>query len=118
MTAPTINLRDIDLDALRRRIRRVLMTGQVLAGLGMGATLSVGAILATELSGSSAWSGSAATLITLGAAMASFPLARLAQARGRSWSLGLGAWVASLGAVIAVMSTVTTWFPLLLVGLL
>ncbi len=118
MTAPTINLRDIDLDALRRRIRRVLMTGQVLAGLGMGATLSVGAILATELSGSSAWSGSAATLITLGAALASFPLARLAQARGRSWSLGLGAWVASLGAVIAVLSTVTTWFPLLLVGLL
>lgn len=118
MTAPTINLRDINIDALRRRIRRVLMTGQVLAGLGMGATLSVGAILATELSGSSAWSGSAATLITLGAALASFPLARLAQARGRSWSLGIGAWVASFGAVIAVLSTVTTWFPLLLVGLL
>lgn len=118
MTAPTINLPDINLDALRRRIRRVLMTGQVLAGLGMGATLSVGAILATELSGSSAWSGSAATLITLGAALASFPLARLAQARGRSWSLGIGAWVASFGAVIAVLSTVTTWFPLLLVGLL
>jgi len=118
MTASIVNLRDINLDALRRRIRRVLMTGQVLAGLGMGATLSVGAILATQLSGSSAWSGSAATLITLGAAMASFPLARLAQSRGRSLSLGLGAWVAALGAVIAVASTVTVWFPLLLLGLL
>jgi hypothetical protein len=94
MTSPTINLRDIDLDALRRRIRRVLMTGQVLAGLGMSATLSVGSILATELSGSSAWSGSAATLITLGASMSSFPLARLAHARCRSVSLVLGARVA------------------------
>lgn len=122
-TAVTINGHDItleglDVDRARRRIRSVLMIGQVLAGLGMGATLSVGAILATELSGSAAWSGSAATLVTLGAAMASFPLARLAQASGRSWSLATGAWVAALGAVVAIASTITTWFPLLLVGLL
>ena len=93
------------------------MAGQVLAGIGMGSTLSVGAILATELSGSAGWSGMAATLSTLGAALAALPLAHLAKARGRSWSLATGAWIAALGAVLAVMATITSWFPLLLVAL-
>ena len=43
--------------AAQRRTRRVLMAGQVLAGLGMGSTLSIGAILAAQISGSPAFSG-------------------------------------------------------------
>ena len=41
--------------AAQRRTRRVLMVGQVLAGLGMGSTLSIGAILAAQISGSPAF---------------------------------------------------------------
>lgn len=93
------------------------MAGQVLAGIGMGSTLSVGAILATELSGSAGWSGMAATLSTLGAALAALPLAHLAKSRGRSWSLATGAWIAALGAILAVTATLTSWFPLLLIAL-
>ena len=48
----TKHLSPADIDQARRRIRTILMVGQVLAGLGMGSTLSVGAILATDLSGS------------------------------------------------------------------
>ena len=51
MTATT----DADLGVLQKRVRTVLITGQVMAGLGMGATLSMGAILAGRLSGSEAW---------------------------------------------------------------
>src|SRR5680860_1383311 len=54
--------------ALQKRVVRVLVAGQILGGIGMGATLSLGALLAAELSGSSAWSGMAATMSTLGAA--------------------------------------------------
>ncbi len=119
MTTDTTNIRldSLDTHRFRIRVRTVLMVGQVLAGIGMGSTLSVGAILATELSGSPGWSGMAATLSTLGAALAAMPLANLARAKGRSWSLAAGAWVATLGATLAVVATITRWFPLLLLAL-
>jgi MFS family permease len=108
----------LDPTRFRRKVRSVLIAGQMLAGLGMGATLSVGALLATDLSGSAGWSGMAATLATLGAALAAMPLANLATTRGRSWSLAAGAWVAALGAVLAITATVVRVFPVLLVALL
>lgn len=118
MIEPTTNTLDPEsIDRSRRRIRTVLMSGQVLAGLGMGSTLSVGAILATELSGSPGWSGMAATLATLGAALGALPLANLAARHGRSWSLGTGAWIAAVGALLAVLSTITGVFAVLLVAL-
>jgi MFS family permease len=93
------------------------MAGQVLSGVGMGQTLSVGALLATDLSGSPGWSGMAATLATLGSASASIPLAKLASVNGRSWSLAVGAWVAALGAVTIILAAVIRSFPLLLLGI-
>jgi len=87
---------------LQRRVIRVLVVGQVLGGIGMGSTLSLGALLAAQLSGSNAWSGMAATMSTLGAALVAVPLARLAQARGRRRSLALGALVAGCGAALAI----------------
>jgi len=119
VTTDTTNSRldSLDTHRFRIRVRSVLMVGQVLAGIGMGSTLSVGAILATDLSGSPGWSGMAATLSTLGAALAAMPLANLARAKGRSWSLAAGAWVATTGATLAVVATVTRWFPLLLLAL-
>jgi MFS family permease len=119
VTTDTTNIRldSLDIHRFRIRVRTVLMAGQVLAGIGMGSTLSVGAILAAELSGSPGWSGMAATLSTLGAALAAMPLANLAREKGRSWSLAAGAWVATMGASLAVIATVTRWFPLLLIAL-
>ncbi len=106
-----------DLEVLQQRVRRILITGQVMAGLGMGATLSMGAILASRLSGSEAWSGMAATMSTLGAALAAVPLARLAGRSGRRISLFTGALLAASGAIVTIVSTMVAFFPLLLVGL-
>ena len=102
----------------QRRTRRVLMVGQVLAGLGMGSTLSIGAILAAEISGSPAFSGMAATMSTLGAALAAVPLARLARRSGRAPALATGAVVAAIGAVLAMVAAGISSFPLLLLGIL
>ena len=113
MTATT----EHNLEALQRRVRRVLILGQVMSGIGMGATLSMGAILASRLSGSEAWSGLAATMATLGAALAAVPLARLAGRSGRRISLFTGALLAASGAIITIVSTMVEFFPLLLVGL-
>jgi len=98
------------------RTVRVLVAGQILAGLGQGATLSIGAVLAVSVSGSEAWAGAAATLTTLGSAVAAIPLARLAAARGRRPALTLGALAAAAGSVVAVVAAGIPSFPLLLVG--
>ncbi|TFC99050.1 MFS transporter [Cryobacterium sandaracinum] len=103
---------------LQRTVVRVLIAGQILGGIGMGATLSLGALLAAQLSGSSAWSGMAATMSTLGAALAAVPLARLAQRRGRRRSLATGSLIAGSGAVLAITSVAVDIFPLLLLALM
>lgn len=102
---------------LQRKVIGVLVAGQILGGIGMGATLSLGALLAAQLSGSSAWSGMAATMSTLGAAIVAVPLARLAQARGRRRSLAVGALIAGSGAILAITAASVDSFPLLLLGL-
>ncbi|MGG5171093.1 MFS transporter [Pseudarthrobacter sp. J1738] len=103
---------------LQRRIIAVLIGGQILGGIGMGATLSLGSLLAAQLSGSNAWSGMAATMSTLGAAISAVPLARLAQAHGRRISLSTGAIIAGAGAVTAISAAALNLFPLLLLGLM
>jgi len=95
---------------------RTLVIGQVLAGLGQGATGSLGAVLATSVSGTEALAGSVATASTLGAAAIAIPLARLAQARGRRVSLATGALIAASGSSLTLVAVGLTLFPLLLVG--
>jgi len=102
---------------LQRRVIGILIAGQVLGGIGLGATLSLGALLAAHLSGSNAWSGMAATMSTLGAALVAVPLARLAQARGRRRSLAAGAVVAACGAALAITAASVGSFALLLLAL-
>ena len=101
--------------AVQRRIVGVLVTGQVLAGLGQGATLAIGAVIAAEIAGP-ALSGAAATSSTLGAAIAAIPLARLAQRLGRRPALATGAFTAALGSILTVVGTGLVFFPLLVVG--
>ncbi|MCU1637510.1 MAG: transporter [Microbacteriaceae bacterium] len=106
----------VDREAVQRRTVRVLVAGQVLGGIGIGSTLSIGAVLAAEISGSEAWSGAAATLSTLGAAAAAIPLARLAQRLGRRPALTVGVLAAASGAIVTVIAAALVVFPLLLLG--
>ena len=108
---------DNGLAYLQRRTIRVLASGQILGGFGLGSTLSIGALLAADLSGSTAWSGAAATFSTLGAAAWAIPLARLAFARGRRLALATGAAVAISGALLVITAASLRFFPLLLVAL-
>ena len=102
--------------SVQGRTVRVLVAGQILAGLGQGATLSIGAVLAVAVSGSEAWAGAGATLTTLGSAAAAIPLARLAVAKGRRPALALGALIAAGGSVTSVVAAAVHVFPLLLLG--
>ncbi len=110
-------LEAVDLHAAQRRVVAVLSAAQIAGGVGIGAAVSVGALLALDLSGSAGWSGLASTATTLGAAAVAVPLARLAVARGRRVALSTGWLVASAGAALAVVAASVRSFALLLVGL-
>ncbi len=116
MTDP-LHLTDADIGAARRKVRGVLIAGQALAGIGMGATLSAGALLVTSVSGEPALSGMAATGTTVGAALAALPLAALARRAGRAPSLATGALIAASGAVVGLLAAIAVSLPLLLAAL-
>ncbi len=102
---------------IRLHLRRVLVTGQILAGLGIGATLTVGSLLAEHISGNESFAGLAATMSTLGSALAAIPLAGLAIRRGRRVALSVGALIAIGGAAFIMLSSALWSLPLLLLGL-
>jgi MFS family permease len=104
--------------AVQRRVVPVLAVAQIAGGISIGAAVSVGALLALDLSGSAAWSGVASTCTTLGAAAAAVPLTRLAVARGRRVALSTGWLAAAGGASLAVLAAVVRSFPLFLLALL
>jgi len=106
-----------NIEQIQRRTVRVLALGQVLGGFGLGSVLSIGSLLAKDLSGSEAWAGSAATFSTLGSAIWAIPLARLAYGKGRRVSLATGAGFAITGAIAVINAAGLRSFPLLLIGI-
>lgn len=105
-------IRAEELAKIQAKTVRTLAIGQALGGFGFGSTLSVGAIMATELSGSAAWSGAAATLSTLGSAFVAIPLAKIAAKRGRRYALATGAGLAIFGAIGMILAATLRSFPM------
>lgn len=102
----------------QRRIVSVLAAVQVVGGVGNGAGLAVGVLLVREVSGSSGWAGTATVMLTLGAALATVPLASLAVRSGRRPALTTGWLVGALGAATVVVGADRGLLPVVLAGLL
>lgn len=111
-------LADRPIRAVQRRTVWALAAAQVAGGLGIGAAISVGSLLALDISGSEIWAGVGTTAITLGAALAALPLAALAARSGRRRSLSLAWGLAALGAAVVIASAILGSFLLLFAGLL
>jgi MFS family permease len=103
--------------AVAVRYRRAIIAGQALAGLGIGATITMGSLLASRIGGSEGWAGLAAAMSTLGSAIAAIPLARVAARRGRRVSLVTGALIAAAGAMTIMLAGGLGSIPVLTVGL-
>lgn len=112
------DLREEQVVRIQRRAVGVLAGGQVLGSIAFGATLSLGALLAADVSGSDSLSGLATASVTLGAAVCALPLARLAARHGRRFALTLGNLFALIGIVVVVTAASVRSFPLLLVGVI
>ena len=107
----------VDTASLQKRTVLVLMLAQVLGSLGVGASLTVGTGLIIAVSDNPAISGLAATMGTLGAAVAGIPLARLAMRLGRRFALATGNLVAVLGAGVVILGGATRLLVFILLGL-
>ncbi|MBW1639475.1 MFS transporter [Microbacterium resistens] len=114
VTAPT----EAQIAGIQRRTVGVLALGQVLGGIAFGATVSLGALLAADISGDDALSGLATASVTLGAALAAIPLARAASRFGRRFALTAGNILALVGVVIVILAASVRVFPVLLAGVI
>jgi MFS family permease len=105
-----------DIEALQRRTVRTLLLSQVCGGMGLVSGYSATALLADDLTGSKTLAGLSAACLSIGAAAASFPLARIMARSGRRPGLRAGYILGGAGAFLAVLAAITGFFPLLPLG--
>lgn len=105
-------------EALYRRTIRVLLLSQVLSGAGLAAGITVGALLAEDMIGSTGAAGLPAALFTLGSAAAAILVGRLSHRSGRRPGLAAGYAVGALGGAGIVLAAAIDSVGLLFASLL
>lgn len=103
-------------DAVQRRTVGVLTASQTFGGLGLSVGIAVASLLALRISGSESLAGLAQTFQVMGAAVASYVLARVMGARGRRPGLVLGYLTGAVGATLCVLAGVLSSYAVLVVG--
>jgi MFS family permease len=88
----------------QRRTLAVLLLAQILSGAGLAAGITVGALLAEQMLGSSRLSGLPTVFFTVGSAAAAVGLGRLSQRFGRRAGLSTGYLIGALGTVGVVVA--------------
>ncbi|MGW9076991.1 MFS transporter [Streptomyces kronopolitis] len=101
----------------QRRILTVLVFSQILSGAGLAAGITVGALLAEDMLGSTGLAGVPSALFTAGAALGAVGIGRVCRSRGRRPGLALGYAVGALGSLGVVLAAAVGSAPLLFVAL-
>ncbi len=104
-------------DLVQRRTIWVLTASQALGGLGLSIGIAVASVLAEEVSGSQSVAGLAQTSQVLGAAAASYLIARLMGRSGRRVGLVAGYVAGCVGAALCVLGGAAESLMVLFVGL-
>ncbi|GAA3726726.1 MFS family permease [Spinactinospora alkalitolerans] len=97
---------DTSLAVLQRRPLTTVAVSQILDGAGLAAGVTVGALLAQDMLGTSSLSGLPAALFTLGSAAAAFLVGRISQRLGRRTGLVLGYAAGAAGGAGVVAAAV------------
>lgn len=103
--------------ALQRRTMRVLLASVVPAGAATAGGFAAAALLGESLTGSPALGTLAASCTTIGATVATVPLAQRMARLGRREGLRMAWATAAAGAAVSLVAAVVGAYPLLLVGL-
>lgn len=105
-----------DTAAVQRRTIRTLVAAQAIGAVGITIGIATASLLAKDISGSEKQAGLAQTFQVVGAAVASYLLARMMARRGRRIGLMSGYLIGAVGAGTCVMAGVVESMPLLLIG--
>ncbi|MFJ5723009.1 MFS transporter [Streptomyces sp. NPDC093149] len=90
----------------QRRILRVLVASQILSGAGLAAGVTVGALLAQDMLGSTSLAGLPSALFTAGSALAAVAVGRISQARGRRPGLATGYLTGAIGSAGVIAAAI------------
>jgi MFS family permease len=102
---------------LRSRTVKVLVAGVALGSTGHIAAVTVAPIVASQLTGSSAFSGVPGAAVVLGAAVGASALSALMARRGRRPGIAAGYGLGVVGALVAIGATVAGLVPALMLGM-
>lgn len=102
--------------AAQRRTVATLVVAQAFGAVGITIGIATASLLARDVSGSESQAGLAQTSQVLGAAVASYLLARVMARRGRRVGLVTGYLLGAAGALLAVLAGVVDSMMLLLLG--
>jgi MFS family permease len=102
----------------QRRTLAVLLSAQILSGAGLAAGITVGALLAEQMLGSSRFSGLPTVFFTIGSAAAAVGLGRVSQRFGRRTGLSAGYLTGALGCLGAVIGAAIGSITLLFASML
>lgn len=106
-TAPTgTTASPSDPAQVQPRTLRVLVASQVLSGAGLAAGVTVGALLAQDMLGSTSLAGLPSALFTAGSALAAIAVGRISQARGRRPGLAAGYLTGAIGSAGVIIAAV------------
>ncbi|MFE3226537.1 MFS transporter [Nocardia sp. NPDC059228] len=90
----------------QRRVLTVLVSAQILSGAGLAAGITVGALLAQDMLGSTSLAGLPSALFTAGSALAAVAVGRLSQSRGRRPGLAAGYFTGAIGSLGVIAAAV------------
>jgi MFS family permease len=102
----------------QRRTLAILLLAQILSGLGLAAGITVSALLAEEMLGSSRFSGLPTVFFTIGSAVAAVGVGNISQRLGRRVGLSAGYLAGALGSVGVVIAASVGNIVLLFVSML
>ncbi|MCM3654117.1 MFS transporter [Metabacillus litoralis] len=103
---------------LYKKTLKILILSQIFGGAGLGAGITVGALLAQEMLGSENAAGIPIALFTFGSAVAALLIGASSQHFGRRAGLAGGFLIGGLGAIGVVIAALINSIALLFVALL
>lgn len=93
-------------EKLYKRTLTVVVMSQIFGGAGLAAGITVGALIAQDMLGTTSYAGLPAALFTLGSALSAFLVGRLSQRFGRRQGLSLGFITGGVGAIGVILAAV------------